>query len=103
MPPLAPDEIVRGLADDHVDAAEARADARLGNDDRRPDVSAVGDVCAAAEFAGPVAEAHHPHDIAVFLIEQVHGALRHGLLVMLVALVAPQRLANLPWHSMVHS
>ena len=50
---------------------------------------------AAAELARPVAETDDSHDVAVLLLEQVHGALRDRLLVWLLALVEWQRLADL--------
>src|SRR5207244_1887692 len=51
---ISGDELVGGLADDHVDAAQPRADAGLGYDHRRPDVRGVPDVGAAAQLARPV-------------------------------------------------
>ena len=98
---ISGDELVGGLADDHVDAAQPRADAGLGYDDRRPDVRGVPDVGAAAQLARPVAEAHDPDDIPVLLLEQVHRALRDGILVRLLALVKRKRFPHLLHHASV--
>src|SRR5262249_30959282 len=92
---IAPDEVVGGLAHHHVDAPQAGADARLGDDHRWADVGGVLDVGAAAQLARPVTEANHPHHVAVLLFEKVHRALRDGLFVWLVALVEREAFADL--------
>src|SRR2546426_10686538 len=51
-------QLVRRLADDHVDSALPRADAGLGHDDGGPDVGGVLHVCATPQPAGPGAAAY---------------------------------------------
>ena len=98
---VSANQLICGLANDHVDASQPRADARLGQDDRGPDVGGVLDMSAAAQLARPVAEAHDAYDITVFLFEEVHRALRDSFLVCLLTFVKRKRRADLFHHSFV--
>ena len=50
---------------------------------------------AATELARPVTEADDTNHVSVFLLEQVHSALRDGFLVRLLAVMKRQGLSHL--------
>src|SRR5690606_14553302 len=77
---LTRDVAPRRLAGYRLDAPHARGHAALGNDLERADLAAVIHMRAAAKFETVVADAHHPHDVAVLLAEQGFGASPAGFL-----------------------
>ncbi len=61
-------------ADQRLDPADAGADRRLGEDLHQAELAGPGDVRAAAQLAGVVADLDDPHLVAVLLAEQRHRA-----------------------------
>ncbi len=96
LPPLQ--LVLRRLARHQVDPAQPGADAPLGTDQHHPHLGRALEVGAAAQLAGPVAEADHPDDVAVLLAEERHRARGTGLGDRPVADVERQRGAHLLVH-----
>src|SRR5581483_11058481 len=65
-------ERVRLTRGDGLDAARARTDGALAEDDERADLRRRADVGAAAQLHRPAADVDDAHDVAVLLAEQHH-------------------------------
>ena len=72
-----------GIAGDGFDAPHARGHAPLGDDEERSNLAGSADVRATAQLLGESGNLDHPHDVAVLLAEERHGALLDRRLIRL--------------------